>query len=42
MEFHLELVQEFCKLGDGAYRIFTGTKFMIACWVRFYIHALMF
>ena len=42
MEFYLELVQEFCKLGNGVYGIFTGTKFMIACQVGFYIHALVF
>ena len=34
MEFYLELVQEFCKLGDGIYKIFKGTKFMIACRIR--------
>ena len=42
MEFYLELVQEFCKPGDGVYGIFTEMKFMIACRVRFYIHALVF
>ena len=42
MEFYLKLVQEFCKLGDGVYGFFIGTKFMITCRVRFHIHALMF
>ena len=42
MEFYLELVQEFCKLGDGVYGIFNGTKFIIACRVRFNIHSLVF
>ena len=42
MEFYLELVQEFCKPGDGVYGIFTGTKFMIVCRVQFYIHSLVF
>ena len=42
MEFYLELVQEFCKPGDGVYGIFIGMKFMIACWVGFYIHAFVF
>ena len=42
MEFYLELVQDLCKPRDGIYGIFIGTKFMIACQERFYIHALMF
>ena len=42
VEFYLELVQDFCKPGDEVYGIFTGMKFMIACWVGFYIHALVF
>ena len=42
MEFYLELVQEFCKPRDGVYGIFIGMKFMIVCWIGFYIHALVF